>query len=252
MRRRVAILLGAGLLGALAGLVAHLPAGHAVAMMAPADIAARGVAGTVWRGSARRVDYGGPVAITALRWRVSALGLLTGTLAVDAGFDVAGGHADADVTVARGDGIRIRDATFRGAAAGMAPLLPALAVALEGEVIARIDGGRWTGERPADVQARILWERARIRAPASVALGDVVAEIRPRPDGGHRMTVENRDGALAVDGGGDADADGRYRLQLRLRPGPEVSAEVLEFLRAHAERDNGAFVVRDSGRLVFR
>lgn len=250
MRRTIVILLCAGLFGLLASLLVHFPAGHAVALMAPPGVTASGVGGSVWRGSARQVEYGGPVPLLAVSWSLSAPRLLTGKLALEADFEVAGGQAEVAANIAHDGEITVRDATFRGPASAVAPLLPLLpGVSVEGDIIARISHGRWRDGRPQDIQARILWDHARLRAPASVLLGSVAAEIRPQAEGGHRMTLENRDGALVLDGEGNAGDDGRYELLLRLRPGTETPADVVDLLRRNGERDNGHFVIRDSGRL---
>ncbi|MDZ7748684.1 MAG: type II secretion system protein GspL [Halofilum sp. (in: g-proteobacteria)] len=247
--RRAVLLLGAALAGLAAGLVAHFPAGHAFALLAPPGITAEGVRGSVWQGSASRVDYGGPVALTSVRWDVSPLALYRGRLALETGFDVLGGHAEISATVARDGDATVREATFRGPASGPAALVPAPLVALDGELVARVAQGRWTDRRLTAVRARVLWDRARVRRPVSVGLGSVTAEIRPDDGDGLQATVGNRDGDLGIDGEAHVDAEGRYRLRLRLQPGPDTPADVRDLLERYAERDDGDFVVRASGRL---
>lgn len=250
--RHAVLLLGAALAGLLAGAIAHLPARQALALAAPADIAADGVRGSVWQGHAGRVDYGGPAPLTAVDWRLSPRDLLTGRLGVEAAFDIAGGRADVSATLARGGAVEIREAGFRGPAAGLVPLLPVYGVSAGGELTARVDSGRWIDGRFDGVRGRVLWEDAVVRAALPVPLGRVRAEIRSRADGDLRMTLDNRDGSLAIEGEGRMDAAGRYELTLRLRPGDDTAAEVVDVLERHAARDDGAFLIRDSGRLVPR
>lgn len=250
--RHAALLLGAALAGLLAGSIAHLPARHALALAAPAGVAVDGVRGSVWQGRARRLDYGGPAALTAVDWRLSPLDLLTGRLGIEAAFDIAGGRADVSATLAPGGALEIRAAGFRGPAAGLVPLLPVAGVSAAGEVTAQLDSGRWIDGRLDGVRGRLLWEDAEVRAAVPVPLGRMRAEIRPHADGGLRMTLDNRDGSLAIEGEGRMDADGRYELTLRLRPGDGTAAEVVDTLETHAVRADGAFLIRHSGRLVLR
>lgn len=251
--KRTIIFLSVGMAGLLAGLVAHFPASHAITMMAPPGVTAEGVRGSIWRGNARQIELGGPAPLTAVSWNVSAASLVRGRLGLDAGFDVAEGQATVTATVIpRGD-ITVTDATFRGPAAALVRLLalPIPPVSVDGVVVARIGGARWTGERLEDVEARILWEPARVREPVSVTLGSVTAEARSNSDGGLRIGVDNRSGSLMLEGTGSMDQNGRYELVVHLRPRPGAPGDIREILETYTERANGDFVVRSRGRLDF-
>lgn len=251
--KRTIILLSVGLAGLLAGLVAHFPASHAITMMAPPGITAEGVGGSIWHGNARRIELGGPAPLTAVTWNVSAASLVRGRLGLETGFDIAGGQATVTATVIpRGD-ITVTDATFRGPAAALVALLPLPIppVSVDGDVVARIGGARWTGDRLEDVAARILWEPARVQEPVSVTLGSVTAEARSNSDGSLRIDVGNRSGSLTLEGTGNMDQNGRYELVVHLRPRPGAPGDIREVLETYTERANGDFIVRTRGRLNF-
>lgn len=252
--KRTTILLSAGLAGLLAGLVAHFPASHAIGVMAPSGVTAEGVRGSIWHGSARRVELGGPAPLAAVTWELSAVSLLGGRLGLETGFEIAGGRTTFTASVAPGGEVTITDAIFRGPAASLTALLPRpmSSVPVAGEVIARLDGARWADGRLRDISARVLWEDARLREPGPVALGNVTAEARPAADGSHRIDIDNRDSPLAIDGEGRVDADGRYEIVVRLEAGADTPAGIRDLLETYAERDNGDFVVRASGRIPFR
>lgn len=251
--KRTIILLSVGLAGLLTSLVAHFPASHAITMMAPPGVTAEGVRGSIWRGNARRIELGGPAPLTAVTWNISATSLVRGRLGLESGFDIASGQATVTATVIpRGD-ITVTDATFRGPAAALVPLLrlPIPPVSVDGDVVARVGGARWTGGRLEDVAARILWEPARVQEPVSVTLGSVTAEARSSSDGSLRIDVDNRSGSLTVEGTGSMDQNGRYELTVYLRPQPDAPDDVRELLGTYTERANGDFVVRSRGRLSF-
>lgn len=251
--RAALVVIACTLVGLLAGLIAHFPASHALAWVAPPSVSAQGVRGTVWDGRVEQLDYGAPEPIAAVSWRLAPRHLLRGRIGFDTRFDIAGGRTTLQLGVTHQGAITIRNAKFRGPAAGVIPLLALpVDVGIDGKLLAQIDRARWIDGQPRDVQGRVLWDNARVQGPVSASFGNVITEIQPRPDGGHRLTLENRQSPLAIDGEAEADAQGRYELQLRFRPGNDTGAEVTDLLRTFARREDDAFVVRSSGRLPWR
>ena len=247
-RRRIVWLVLAGLLGAAAGAIAQFPAARALALVEPAGIAVSGVQGTVWRGSAERVVVPEAPPLAAVRWHVSPWPLLTGELAGTVRFDLGGGEGEGRFRVDRAGTIAISDAEFRGPASGIARYLP-LPLYVDGDLTAHLARATLVNGEPRDVEARARWDRAAVREPLDVALGAVTVGLDPEEGGSHRFTLDAREGAVEADGGGGVTVDGRYDVDLRIEPTERADAEVVDLLETFARRDNGAFVIRDSGNL---
>ena len=75
-RRRIVLLAAAGVLAALAGIVAQFPARVALAWFAPPGIVAWGVEGSVWEGRAAGIVVRGH-ALGSLSWEAQPAGLLS-------------------------------------------------------------------------------------------------------------------------------------------------------------------------------
>ncbi len=248
MRRQLVWLVLAALIGALAGAIAQFPAARAVALVEPAGVTLNGVQGTIWRGSAERISVPQAPPLAAVRWQVSPLALLTGRVAGEVRFDVAGGQGESRFAVDRSGAINITEAQFHGPANGIARHVPET-MRVEGDITAHVAEARIADRRPHRVEGRARWDRAAVRQPLDVELGAVTVAVMPDGNEGHRFTVDARDGAFDVDGGGGATVDGRYDLDLRIEPTAQASSEMFELLEVFARREDGAFVIRDAGNL---
>lgn len=248
MKRQISALVVAGLLGGAAGAIAQFPAARAVALVDPPGIDVAGVHGSVWNGRAERIraPEAPPV---AMRWDVSAWRLLLGRLAGHVEFDVAGGHGETRFALSREGNVRFADARFRGPAAGIARHLPVPLLIVEGDVTARFDDVSVRDGRPRRVVARMRWDSASVRQPLDVPLGAVTLSFVPVDEGVHEFVVDVRDGALTIDGGGRIDAAGNYDAELRVEVVGDAPSELIDLLDDLAVRDDGAYVIRDSGRL---
>jgi hypothetical protein len=236
-------------LGALAGTVANLPAARAVDWLAPSNVDATGVAGTVWAGRAQRVAFGGPKPITDAEWDLSAWRLLTGRLAGEVGLHLGDAQGRGRFAIGPGGEITLHQARLEGAAAPLVALAELPAVAVDGDILAHIDEARFVGRRPEQVRARLQWSEARLIAPMQLELGNVRGRVEPRDNGGHVLKLSNQAGQVNLDGTITVDAEDNYRVDVRIRPTSDAPPRIAETLNQFLPRRNGAFVVQRSGRL---
>ena len=253
MTRRSAVLLVLlVLVGALAGVVATLPAARALAWAGPDRLDAAGVTGSLWSGQARRVTFGGPAPVEDLSWDVAAWRLFTGRLAGTADFRLAGLEVDGQFAAAPGGRLAIRDATLKGPVGPVAQLAPLPVLAIDGEMLARVEEAVLQDRRPQMLRGRFQWQQARMIAPVQMDLGTVRGSAEPDAAGGHAVRLEASGGQVMIDGRVQLDADGSYRLDLTLTPAPDAPARIADTLGMFARRDGDAYVIRRSGQLAGR
>lgn len=251
MKRRLALLTGAGVLAWVLGLVVHLPATRAVPWFAPEGIQAAGVSGTLWRGRADRVDTAGPATITGVEWELAGLHLLRGQLAADTRFRLAGLEGHGYLTTGPGDRIEVEGLALRGSAAGIGPLLPQLAVGLDGQLLMRLEEAALADGRIERLHGRLQWSEARVTTPFDLDLGRVRATVAPAVEGAdYAVELTGEGGGLDIAGEVDLQRDGRYRADLLLTPtatAPDGLRETLDFA---AQREGDGFRLRRGGRLA--
>lgn len=251
MKPHLRWLLGAGLIGLLLGAIAQFPAARAVALIDPTGVQLAGVQGTVWNGRAERMAVAGAPPVTAVRWNISPWQLLTASLAGRVEFAVGGGSGQARFRLRPSGDLEITAGELRTSAAGIARHLPVPLLLVDGDITAVIEQGALRNGRPVGVDARLRWDRAAVRQPLDVALGAVTLAVVPQANGGHRLTLDGREGALAIDGGGDVAADGRYDIEIRIEPTAEAGPGVTDLLAGMAAREGGVYIIREAGRLPF-
>lgn len=250
MKGRIVLLAAAGLAAWIVGLAATLPADRALAWFAPDGVEARGVMGTAWQGRAARIDTAAGVPVHDVRWDASAWRLLTGTVAADARFRLAGLEVDGRFARGPGGSLHGRDITVRGPVGGLAPLFPGLPVAFTGDLLARIEAVGVDAGRIVALAGRLQWSDARVNALSQVTLGRVRATIEPAGDRpGFRVNLEGGGGDLDIDGRVRLEPDGRYRADLELAPTPDAPGGLRETLGLVAQPDGDAFRLRRSGEL---
>lgn len=251
-RRFTVLLVILGLLGLLGGAIASFPAARAVAWGAPAHVDAAGVSGTVWAGRADRVAFGGPAPVENLSWQLASWQLLSGRLAGEADFRLAGLAVDGRFAAMSGGRVAVRDATLEGAAAPLAELAPVPVLAVDGEVLARIEEAVLEQRRPRKLQGRFQWREARIIAPVQMELGEVRGNVTPDDSGGHVLQLDSSGGQVVLDGSVELAGDGRYRVDVSLTPAADAPARIADTLGMFARREGEAYVIRQSGRLPQR
>ena len=248
-RRGVVSLIGLGLLMYLVALLATLPAARALAL-ADAPWEAAGVQGTIWSGSAQQADVGAPRPLTDLRWDTVAWRLLTGRLVADASFRIAGAEVDGRFSRNADGSLTAQNAVLRGPARSLMQLARAGALAVEGDILARIPEATIEQGIARTLRGRFQWRQAALVQPVRIGLGTVNGRIQPTGENVHELELEASGGDVEGDGVIRLFANGRYEIDLALKPTRDAPRHVPDTLSLLAHRNNdGEFVIRQSGQL---
>jgi len=247
--RRIAGLVAVGLVVYLLTLVLAAPAARVIEWVEPEGATIEGASGRLLAGHAQRVRIDGmAVPLTDVSWDVEAWRLLTGELGSLIEAEAAGLEGRGYVGLGPDGTIRVADLTVRGPVAGVLEQLP-YPVAASGSLLARVESGSLVASVPRGLRGRAVWSDARVQAPLSIGLGEVVAEFES--DGEDQLViVRARGGEVTVDGRISLQAGGRYDIEMALTPTESAGSRVRDTLTLVARPDEqGRYVVRQSGRL---
>jgi hypothetical protein len=249
--RRLALLIGLGLLAWAVAMIATLPASRALALFTSDDVRAAGVEGTFWAGRARRVGVGAPAPATGVEWQIAPAGLLTASIAGQGAFDFVGLAVHGQFSRGLGgERLVLRRTTAEGPVDGLAQLARNPLVGLGGELMARVEAAVLDAGRLERLQGRFQWREARLTAPVQLGLGHVRGKVAPVSDGpGHRLELRNQGGDLGIQGSVVLEPSGAYHADLLLTPAADAPAGIADTLRLFARREQAGFRVRHSGRL---
>lgn len=201
-------LVAAGCAAFLLALLLGLPAGAAIRWLAPGSVQVMGAEGTVWHGSAHSVAVGG-IRLSHVRWRLSALSLLTGRLSAEVETQLGDSAANGHVVVTLSGMFKCEPCRFYGTTASLRPLAP---------VLQNIDG-----HLGIELQNLAIRERWPTQAQGTVTL----ANVRLGLPGTSAVTGETASFVATVDENPVA-TDGVISAMVRDTAGPlELNAHLI-------------------------
>ncbi len=227
MIRKKRGLLLAGLLSAIAGIVVSFPARVAYDWASSPFVQAAGLRGTVWNGSAREVLVAG-IAVADVRWQFRPLRLFTGELAFHVEATPASGYVDAEVGLATGQRLRLRDVRAALPLQSFESVVQVRGLAgstsLTFEFIEINDGIPVTMRGTAEV--------ANLMVPmvSREAIGGYRAEFFTQ-ESGIVASVEDTDGVVDVAGSLEIHPDRSYRFLAQVVAKPETPERLREHMR---------------------
>ena len=222
--RRLVVVFGLTL---VASLVVTFPARVAYHWFAPPTVAMSGVAGSIWRGSARQASVAG-VYLGELSWRLRPLALVRGRASFDVSASPAGGVLDGNAAIGFGGDVYLVDT--RAA-------LPLDAIA----GMAGVPGLR--GTATADIERLRLRDGTPLAADGSAEVrGLLLPLVSPQTIGGYRIefftqedgvvaSVEDTDGIVDIAGRLLLSDDRSYEFLGQLAPKAETPPGIAEQMR---------------------
>jgi general secretion pathway protein N len=226
MMRR-GLLFGVLFLAAYAvALIATLPAERALDWAAGMardkglNVAASGITGTVWHGSAANAAINGTNA-GRVEWSLSPWRLAIGQVKLHWRAEPSGGWAEGDAVIG-GDATTLRNLEGNLPA----PLLLAWfsrgpgMINVGGNVVLHVDELVRRAGKIESARAMLLWQQAALVQPAAVRFGDIRMEFTPAPNGAVAGKLSDGGGPVGLAGSVMLNADLTYRLDATLTPRP--------------------------------
>lgn len=232
MKKRYLLMLGLSAFSL--SLLFKLPAAPLLAQVNTGPIDVYGVGGSVWSGSAARVQAPDAPPLSNLNWSLRPLALFTGKAGADVDFEILGGNGSGQVARGFGGDVEIGPATLNLPASGIEQLLPLPVARFDGALQVDVDTLVMADGQLRSAQGLALWRGAKLLAPAEADLGEVRLDIAPDEEG-HRGTLSNQGGELSLRGTLRLDQQGMARVDISLQP-----------------RNNASPALRDSLNLIGR
>ncbi len=221
-------LLAVGAITYLVVLIALFPAGHAVGLIAPRlapaglSLAAHGITGTVWSGSAETVSVNGTYA-GQVEWRLRLLSLITGRVGIDWQARLGDeGHAAGRSRIAPDGTMTIQGLEATVTAEAAYARFPYLPVVPTGELTLSLSELRIEQGRPTGATGQVAWSEAGLSAPQPLRFGELRLALETSPQGEIIGRFADGGGPLQTEGTVTLSPEGQYRLDLLLTPAPDA------------------------------
>lgn len=205
-----------GLLAYGVSLVALLPAAVVWDQLRdriPKGLAAQGIAGTLWSGSASSLALPEGLVATGVTWELRPGALLAGRLAWSLAAGLPGGQVNGQLAVSM-SGLWVTGARGDFDAAPVVTPFLGLPVIIEGRVAMDIQQLVVTRNgQVREASGVVGWLGAGAGLPQAVPLGDLRGELGVSEAGGLRLVIRDQGGPLLAEGTVEVAAGGRYRIE---------------------------------------
>lgn len=237
--------IGAYLLILLAGFPAGKLTGHLQQQYPP--LAFHAVSGSVFSGSAGRIEHGALVA-GPVNWSFRPSGLLKGRLEYHLQGSVMQNPFEGVAAVDLAGHVHVQDAQVALDPASLVEAYSPVGFTTTGRVTLHVGSLELRDGFPSRLEGDLGWSDASVTEPVSLELGDVEVLLGSEVD---RITGEvSNDGDTRVAGSLALSASRDYRIDLLLTPGRAASAEVVSFLKSWGQPGpGGSYRLVDNGRL---
>ena len=242
-------MLAAGIGTYLLVLLAHFPAGKLTGYLEQqyAPLAFRSVSGSVFSGSAARVEREGLLA-GPLNWNFRPAGLLRGRLEYHLQGSVRQHRFTGDAAIDLAGRLHVSDAGIELDPADLVREYSPVGFTTTGLVNVQIETLELLDGFPVALDGHLVWTEAGVTEPVSLALGRLEVMLGHEDE---RITGEvSNDGDTRVAGRLALSATREYSLDLQVTPGGEASPEVFDFLKSWGQPgQGGGYRLADSGTL---
>ncbi|MAA75268.1 MAG: type II secretion system protein N [Salinisphaeraceae bacterium] len=249
------LLIPAGLLSMLVGLVLWLPASVAAGWIERAvpGLNLSGLGGSAINGRAALVTYQN-AALEDVGWTLHPLALLTGRVKVSLQTGTDTGQLSADLVRSLGGQVRVSSVNGSASLATLAAhagyrFLPTDGVLRLFDVSAEVEPAGDTARLNQVAGTVVLDDSHWLLVRPPIALGRFEAILETR-DEKNRLRVVESDGPIAVEGMAELDPGNNYSLDMKLRPRSGADARLQKMLGQMGRPDaSGWYPVRERGSL---
>ena len=244
-----------GLISYLLFLLVTLPASFVTRYILPSIDSAgvvklKSVRGSLWTGQANNTHIG-KFYLGALKWNLSSMGLLLGNINIDVDFksDIASGNGD--VSLGFGGSTSANDVEINFPAEMLQPLFAAFPISISGDFRGSINEIDYSQDEILQVDGRVVWQGAALRAPQNIELGDFLINMSPHNQGTKIKITDENQGPVKTELNIKLSGSGKYTvngwMQARDQSQQHIT-EALRFIGARAD-STGRFWVSYNGSL---
>lgn len=208
------ILIGIGCY--LVFLLVSLPAGILANYVLPSidatkKINLQNVQGTVWRGKSLQARVQN-FKLGKLDWDLSVWSLLLGKIRLDVGVSDDQHKGSGDIAIGLGGSLDLEDVDFRFPAETLMPLFYGFPIAINGNVLGRINSAELEPGEILKADGRVIWQGAGLTAPQNMDLGDFVVQMKPQNTGTH-LIIKDQNSPVKTDLVIEINGNGQYHVK---------------------------------------
>jgi general secretion pathway protein N len=231
-----------------------LPASFLTRFILPAIPATRGVSlqgvhGTIWQGQAtdaRIANFN----LGKLQWALRSWGLLLGKLKLHLNFSQDNLRGNAYVSIGMGGTLSADDVDVQFPAESLMPLLYGYPLSIAGDLRGNLKEVTLKHGRVLQVQGRIVWKNAALRAPQNIDMGDYLITLEPINLGSKIVIKDQGQGPVLTEITIIVNGAGEYKMNGWLKARDATQQSVTEGLRMLGRPDNsGRYWVGYNGKL---
>jgi len=208
-----------------------------------------GVQGSIWNGQAdsllaqnHRIDQ--------LKWSLNPAALLLASISADIQASIKEQNIIGHISVNMNGDIEAKDLRATLSAKDVQQLAAMPFGELDGKFVLNIESLSWPGNGIPDTTGTIKWHQAKLTLVEAVDLGQVIINIKPDDNDGMLIEIENKGGALSINGSIALSDKKQYRLQLDFNPASNANANIKQSLAMFAKRQsNGSYRFKQNGNL---
>lgn len=210
----------------------------------------QGVNGTLWNGSAQRVNISSMYKIEDMKWTFCTWRLITAEACINMDALYENRPLQAQLGVGLSGTIHARDLNAEIDARSLGDLSGLPVGELSGLIAINLETASWKKEQVPGVTGSILWKNAGITIAETADLGEVKIILVESDSSPLAGTISNKGGNLILNGNTNITGDGAYNLELKLLPNETASNNLRASLKMLAKQQNdGSFVLNNTGNL---
>ncbi len=250
MKKRYLILIA--IISYLFFTLSNVPAARVIALIkqqtgAPVDI--HGARGSLWSGSADTLLVNNVPPIDNLTWDINTLYFLIAQLNADITAQISQQNILGNLKISPLGTVSVHNLRSQISGEVMQSLLQMPMGEIAGDFIFNIKEVTHLDTPLPLANGQIKWKSARLTLTETVDLGHITLLLEPEADT-LRATIENKGGALSIQGTASLNPQHNYELDLTLTPVGQVSSSLQQGLGMIARRQsNGSYSIKRNGNL---
>jgi general secretion pathway protein N len=235
-----------GIISYLVFLLYALPASFLTRYILPSIPSARavslqGVHGSVWKGQASNARISN-FSLGKLQWDLRAWGLLLGKLRVHLKFNQDGTSGAGLIDIGMGGSLSAQDVNLQFPAESLMPLLYGFPISIAGELRGNFKTIDIEPGEVMQMQGRVVWQGAALRAPQNVDMGDILITLEPFNRGSKILIKDQGHGPIETEINIVTKGTGDYRMNGWLKARDSSQQHITETLRLIGRADNSGKV----------